>query len=136
MQALRRGRHSVSSLNVHLVFIAKYRRGMFDDAALGWLRNHFAKVCEMQGAQLVACDGEEDHVHLLVDYPPTLSVSALVNVLKGTSSRLLRKERPDIASRYWKGVLWTPSYFAGSAGGAPLTVLRLYVEEQRVSSLP
>lgn len=136
MQELRRGRHSVSALHVHLVFIAKYRRGVFDDAAIGWLRNHFAKVSDMQQARLIACDGEEDHVHLLVEYPPTLAVSALVNTLKGTSSRLLRKERPDIAARYWKGVLWTPSYFAASAGGAPLETLRRYVEEQRASSLP
>ncbi len=60
-------------------------------------------------------DGERDHVHLLVNYPPTLSVSNLVNSLKGVSSRLLRRDRPDIAERYYyKGVLWSPSYFAAS----------------------
>ena len=86
------------------------------------------------GARLLAFDGRDDHVHLLVEYPPKLSVSALVNALEGTSSRLLRKERPDLADRYWEGVLWTPSYFAASAGGAPLSVLRQYVEQQRASS--
>jgi len=89
-------------------------------------------MCETMQAKLLACSGEDDHVHLLVEYPPKLSVTALVNALKGTSSRLLRKERPDLASRYWKGVLWTPSYFAASAGGAPLTVLRRYIEQQRL----
>jgi putative transposase len=74
-----------------------------------WLGTHFAKVCEKMEARLLALDGRDDHVHLLVEYPPRLSVSALINALKGTSSRLLRKERPDLADRYWKGVLWTPS---------------------------
>lgn len=136
MQALRRGRNSVSALHVHLVFIAKYRRGIFDAAALNLLRDHFAKVCDLQTARLIACDGEDDHVHLLVEYPPTLSVSVLVNALKGSSSRVLRKERTDLAERYRDGVLWTPSYFAASAGGAPLEVLKQYVEQQRASSQP
>jgi putative transposase len=60
----------------------------------------------------------------------------LVNALKGTSSRLLRKERPDIARRYFDGVLWSPSYFAASIGGAPLDVMRRYVEQQRASASP
>lgn len=117
-----------------MVFIAKYRRGVFDAGALNLLRDHFAKVCDMQTARLIACDGEDDHVHLLVEYPPTLPVSTLVNALKGSASRMLRKERPDLADRYREGVLWTPSYFAASAGGAPLEVLKQYVEQQRASS--
>ena len=85
--------------------------------------------------RLLACDGEADHVHLLVEYPPKLAVAALVNALKGTSSRVLRKVRPDLAGkRYRHGVLWAPSYFAASASGAPLAVLREYVEQQRASS--
>jgi putative transposase len=104
-------------------------------AALEWLATHFAKVCEAMEARLVACDGEDDHVHLLGrGSSPKLAVSALVGALKGTSSRLLRKARPDIAKRYWKGVLWTPSDLAASAGGAPLAVLRRYVEQQRAAS--
>ncbi|NLJ63274.1 MAG: IS200/IS605 family transposase, partial [Alcaligenaceae bacterium] len=66
----------------------------------------------------IKMDGEDDHVHLLVEYPPKVAVSNIVNSLKGVSSRLLRKERPDIQKRYWKGVLWSPSYFASSCGGA------------------
>lgn len=136
MQELRHGRHSVSALNVHLVFVTRYRRGVLDAAALAWLQSHFAKVCERMEAKLLAGDGEDDHVHLLVEYPPKLSVSVLVNTLKGTSSRLLRRARPDLARRYWKGVLWSPSYFAASAEGAPLSVLKAYVENQRRGSSP
>jgi putative transposase len=75
-------------------------------------------------------DGEANHVHLLVEYPPKVAVSALVNSLKGVSSRLCRKDRPDIRDRYWKGVLWSPSYFASSCGGAPISIIRQYIEQQ------
>ena len=135
-QDIRHGRHCASALNVHLVFGTKYRRGVLDSRALEWLPSHFARICERMEARLLACDGEDDHIHLLIEYPPKLSIATLVNALKGTSSRLLRKEMPHVADRYWKGVLWTPSYFAASAGGAPLAIIRQYVEQQRVSSPP
>lgn len=127
----RHERHSVSKLVCHLVFVTKHRRKVFDAAALAWLQEHFAKVAKTMDCNLLACDGESDHVHVLVEYPPKHSVSVLVNAFKGTSSRLLRQERRDLASRYWKGVLWSPSYFAASAGGAPLEKVKQYVEAQR-----
>jgi putative transposase len=65
---------------------------------------------------------------LLIEYPPTISVSTLVNHLKGVGSRMLRKEFPDLAAR--GAHLWTPSYFAASADGAPIERLRKYVEAQ------
>jgi putative transposase len=102
-----------------------------DDAAISALREIFGKVCTDFGVDMHACDGEDDHVHLLIEYPPTTDLSRLVNSLKGVSSRLLRQQRPDIVRRYWKGVLWSPSYFAASCGGAPLEVIRRYVEQQR-----
>lgn len=118
-------------MHVHLVFVTKYRRKVLDGDAIRRLKEMFAKVCKDFEAALVEMDGEDDHVHLLVEYPPKISVSALVNGLKGTSSRRLRKERPDIAGRYWNNVLWSPSYFAASCGGAPISVIRQYIEEQR-----
>ena len=104
---------------------------MFTGASLADLRSIFASVCEDFEASLIEMDGEDDHVHLLVNYPPKVAVSVLVNSLKGVSSRLLRQQRPDIARRYWKNVLWSPSYFAASCGGAPLDIIRRYVEQQR-----
>jgi putative transposase len=127
----RRGRSVVFSLHVHLVFVTKYRRGVLDDAALDTLKQIFGKICSDFGSELRACDGEDDHVHLLVEYPPKVAIPVLVNSLKGVSSRLLRQQRPDLAQRYWKGVLWSPSYFAASCGGAPLSIIRRYVEQQR-----
>ena len=104
---------------------------MLSPEALDTLKGICSKVCEDFQATLVALDGEDDHVHLLVEYPPQVQLSKRVNSLKGVSSRLLRKELPAMASRYWKGVLWTPSYFAASCGGAPLEVVKQYVENQR-----
>ncbi len=128
---IRRGRHCVFNLHVHLVFVAKYRRKVFDSDAIERLRTIFGRVCEGFEARLIEVDGERDHVHLLVEYPPKISISSLVNRLKGASSQRLRRERPDLASRYWRGVLWSPSYFAASCGGAPISVVRQYIEQQQ-----
>ena len=129
---IRRGRHCVFNMHVHLVFVAKYRRKIFDKEAVDRLRELFARICTDFEAQLVEMDGERDHVHLLVNYPPKVSISALVNSLKGASSRVLRKERVDIAKRhYLKGGLWSPSYFAASCGGAPISIIKQYIEQQQ-----
>lgn len=129
---IRRGRHCVFLMHVHLVFVTKYRRKIFDLDAIEKLRGYFASVCADFDVELVEMDAECDHVHLLINYPPKLAVSNLVNSLKGVSSRLLRRDRPDIALRYYyKGVLWTPSYFAGSCGGAPISIIRQYIEQQQ-----
>ena len=112
---IRRGSHCTFLMHVHLVFVAKYRRKIFDLDAIEKRRGYFASVCANFDVELVEMDGKSEHVHLLNNYPPKLAVSSLVNSLKGASSRLLRRDRPDIAEHYYyKGVLWTPSYFAGS----------------------
>lgn len=129
---IRRGRHCTFLMHVHVVFVAKYRRKIFDLDAIEKLRGYFASVCANFDVELVEMDGKSDHVHLLINYPPKLAVSSLVNSLKGASSRLLSRDRPDIAERYYyKGVLWTPSYFAGSCGGAPISIIRQYIEQQQ-----
>lgn len=91
-----------------------------------------AEVCRDFSAELVEFNGEHDHVHLLVQYPPTVQLSVLVNSLKGVSARHLRGEFPTHISRYlWGGHLWSPSYFVGSCGGAPLAVVKDYITNQR-----
>jgi putative transposase len=72
-----------------------------------------------------------ENVHLLVNYPPKVAVSKLVNSLKGVSSRLLRKKHRGLHRYYWKAVLWFPSYIAGSCGGAPVFIIRQYIEQQQ-----
>ena len=128
---IRQGRYCVFKMHVHWVFLAKYRRKVFDGDAIERLREIFTRVCLDFESQRVEMDGEHDHAHLLVEYPPKVAVSSLFNRLKGVSSRLLRKDRPDIQSRYWKGVLWSPSYFASSCGGAPIAIVRQYIEQQQ-----
>jgi putative transposase len=130
-QDARRGRHCAFALQVHLVFVTKYRREVLDADAIVKLRGHFERVCNDFDARLIEMNGEDDHVHLLLEYPPKAAVSSLVNCLKGVSARMLRQERRDLARRYWKRTLWSPSYFAASCGAAPLSVIRQYVEQQR-----
>lgn len=130
-QAIRTGRQCISALHVHLVFVTKYRLNVFDEDALGHLHTHFERVCNDFEAKLVEMKGEHDHVHLLIHYPPKVAVANLVNSLKGVSSRMLRKERPDLASRYWDNMLWSPSYFASSCGGSPVDGIQQFIERQR-----
>ena len=128
---LRRGRYVVFNLHVHLVFVTKYRQKVFTKEILDDMQQIFESVCSDFEAQLVEFDGENDHVHLLVNYPPKVSISKLVNSLKGVSSRMIRKKNyPSIHEKLWGGALWSPSYFAGSCGGAPITIIRQYIKQQ------
>ena len=128
---LRRGRHVVFNLHVHLVFVTKYRQKVFTKEILDDMQQIFESVCSDFEAQLVEFDGENDHVHLLVNYPPKVSISKLVNSLKGVSSRMIRRKNyPSIREKLWGGALWSPSYFAGSCGGVPISIIRQYIEQQ------
>lgn len=129
---VRHGRHCVFQMHVHLVFVAKYRREVFTKEILVDLRSIFAGVCNDFEAKLVEFDGEHDPVHLLVNYHPKVAVSNLVNSLKGVSSRMIRQKKyPSIRNKLWGGALWSPSYFAGSCGGAPISIIRQYIEQQQ-----
>lgn len=122
-------------MHVHLVFVTKYRRKVFTKQILEDLRKIFINVCLDFEAELVEFEGEEDHVHLLINYPPKVAVSKLVNGLKGVSSRLIRKKQyPSVLKSLWGNQLWSPSYFAGACGGAPLSVIRQYIEQQNSPS--
>lgn len=91
----------------------------------------FGKICQDFESELVEMDGEDDYVHLLVSYPPKVQVAELVNSLKGASARKLRNRHREIRKMSWKGNLWSPSYFAASCGGAPISIIRSYIEQQR-----
>lgn len=132
---IRSGRHCVFLMHVHLVFVTKYRRKVFTEEILLRLKEVFSEVCSSFEAELVEFNGENDHVHLLINYPPKVTVTKLVNSLKGVSSRILRKEGySSIKRNLYGGALWSPSYFAGSCGGVPLEKVKEYIEQQKTPS--
>lgn len=129
---IRTGRHVIYSLHAHLVFVTKYSKKVFNKKMLEYLKTTFEGVCNDFDSILVEFDGEHDHVHLMIEYRPKFSLAKIVNSLKGVSSRMLRQEfKEHIEKFYWKGVLWSPSYFAGSCGGAPITVVKQYIQNQK-----
>jgi putative transposase len=130
MQDLRTKRHVISSLHLHLVFVTKYRKKVFSSLMMERLKYHFQSVCNDFDCRLIETNGEKDHVHLLVQPLPHTTPSKLVNSLKGVSSRYMRREFPELEKYYWKGGLWSPSYFIASCGGAPLDIVKEYIENQ------
>lgn len=127
----RRGRHVVHALHVHLVFVTKYRRGALNSDMLTFCEQVMRKICGDFGAELAEFNGEEDHVHLLINYPPKVPVSKLVNSLKGASAYRLRREYTGTTNRaHMNGHFWSPSYFAASCGGPPLAIIKQYIENQ------
>jgi putative transposase len=130
-QALRHERHSVTNLQLHLVCVTKYRKQVLTEEGLLTIRDAFESVASKMHFRLLEFNGEADHVHVLIEYPPKLSVSTLVNHLKGVSSRLYGKAghpKPHDTA------LWSPSYFATSVGGATLEVLKQYIQHQEKPS--
>ena len=128
---IRTGRHCVFVLHAHLVFVTKFRHKVFADRHLTRLEEIMRAVCADFECELVEFNGEDNHVHLLVNFPPKVALARLVNSLKGVSSRRMRQEFPELVRHYWRAQrLWSGSYFAGSVGGAPITVLRQYIEQQ------
>ena len=112
--------------------MTRSRRGVLSARTHEVLRDAFLGVCGAFKAHLVGADGEDGHVHLLVEYSPTLQLSRLVNSPKGVSSRRLRARGfPEVSAKPWGGPLWSPSDFAASCGGAPLSVIRASIASQR-----
>jgi putative transposase len=115
---------TVYSANYHLIWCPKYRRRVLVGGVDARLKAIVAEV----GAEVIEIEVMPDHVHLLAELPPTVLLSEFVRLLKGRSSRLLRREFP----RLWHlPVLWSPSWFVSTVGGAPLEVVRRYVENQK-----
>lgn len=124
-------RHCVYKINLHIVFVTKYRRKVINAEILKRLEDIFSKLCQNQKSELIELGGESDHVHLLIDISPDIAPSRLVNTLKTISSRMIRKEFAEHINKfYWKPVFWTGAYCVISAGGAPLEVLKTYIQNQ------
>jgi putative transposase len=125
----RRGRNSVTDLKAHLVCLTKDRQDLLSDASLKVLEEAFRTVGSKMDFQVLEFNGEADHIHALIEYPPKLSISEIVNALKGVSSR--RFGQAGFRKPLNEAALWSPSYFAVSVGGAPIEVLKRYIQDQR-----
>ena len=123
--------HCSFNLKVHLVLVTKYRRRCISKSMLIRLQEIFSTICKQWECDLLEFNGEPDHVHLLLELNPKVAPSVLVNNLKSISSRLIRQEFAfQLRKVYWKPVFWSRSYCILSCGGAPLTVLKQYIEQQ------
>ena len=130
---LRKASHSVFSIHLHIIFVTKYRRKvltkqMIEEAKIVWKR-----ILHTNNCLLSNCEGESDHIHLLIDLHPDNNISHLVSSLKSASSRIIRKKYPqEIAKFYWgkNAKLWHDSKCIISCGGAPLEVIKQYIDNQ------
>ena len=122
---------------MHVVFVTKYRRKVFNAAMLDYMKSVFAGILSGWRCSLIEFGGEDDHVHLLIDIHPALDISNLINNLKSASSKRLRREFSEHIKRfYWKPVLWHRAYYVGSVGNVTLDVIRKYVDQQGTSDKP
>lgn len=123
--------HCVYNLKYHLVLVSKYRRKCFTQPILKRLEEHCITQCNHWDINLLEFGGERDHIHLLLDMHPTIQPSKFVNSLKTVTSRYIRKEFSEhLRKYYWKPVLWTRAYCLITAGGAPLSVIKEYIQMQ------
>ena len=128
----RQGRSCLFKNNLHLVFLTKYRGNVFTKEMLDRVEGLFRETCLQMDCELLECNGEHDHVHLMVSVHPKIAVSNLVGKLKGKSAYFLRKEFwPQIKPMLWGKHFWSPSYCCVSVGGATLEVVKKYIENQR-----
>lgn len=128
---IRKLSHCTFVLSYHFVFVTKYRRPCLTGEMLDRLHEIINSLCDAWGGRLIEFSGEADHVHLLLEMSPRAAPSVVANNFKTVTSRLLRKEfAPVLSGVYRKPVLWSRSYFVASCGGAPLSVIRQYIEQQ------
>ncbi|MFW9625139.1 MAG: IS200/IS605 family transposase [Sulfurospirillum sp.] len=123
--------HAQYELKYHLVLVTKYRHKVFTKEILERLRDISTELLEKWDCELLEFGGEADHIHLLINAHPSLELSRLINNLKTVTSRAIRKEfEAHLKPFYWKPVLWTRAYYIASSGGAPLEIIKQYIENQ------
>ena len=128
-KAYKLNRNVSCSCQYLVVWCSKYRRKVLLEGIAERLKHIIAEVCQEHQAEIVQLEVMPDHVHLLVECDPQFSIHRLVRLLKGRSSRLLRQEFPVLKRKL--PTLWTNSYFVSTIGGAPLSVMKQYIENQK-----
>ena len=122
--------HSVFSLYYHLILVTKYRRKVFDDDASNRARELFEAIAPNYKIEVLEWNHEQDHVHVLFKAQPKTELSKFINAYKSASSRVLKKEYHFIKEQLCKEMFWSRSFCLLSSGGAPIEVIKQYIEEQ------
>jgi transposase len=122
--------HSVFFLYYHLILVTKYRKKVFDDEVSNRARELFEAIAPNYKIKVLEWNHEQDHIHVLFKAQPKTELSKFINAYKSASSRVLKKEYPSMKEQLWKEMFWSRSFCLLSSGGAPIDVIRQYIEEQ------
>ncbi|KAA8666992.1 IS200/IS605 family transposase [Clostridium sp. HV4-5-A1G] len=122
--------HSVFLLNYHLVLVVKYRRKVINDKISNRLKGLFEYICPKYNITLWEWNHDKDYVHLLFRGSPNTNISKFINAYKSAGSRLIKKEFPSIKKQLWKEYFWSKSYCLITTGGAPIDIVKEYIENQ------
>ncbi|OCS82841.1 IS200/IS605 family transposase [Caryophanon tenue] len=122
--------HSVFKLNYHLILVVKYRKKVIDDAISNRLKQIFEDICLNYHITLKEWNHDIDHVHVLLTAKPNTELSKFINAYKSASSRRIKNEFPNMRQQLWKQYFWSQSYCLLTVGGAPLEVVKKYIESQ------
>lgn len=124
-------RHSVYSLKYHLVLTTKYRHQCINDELFEYLKNESERLFNMWNVELLEVNHDKDHVHFLLEIPPQVQISKLINNYKTVTSRLVKKNFNEYLSKfYWKESFWNRSYLILSSGGSPIETIKKYIQNQ------
>ncbi len=134
MNDYRYGGHTVSRMTVHLVWVTKYRYKVLEGDIKKRCRELLIQICDAEDVRILSGVVSTDHVHMHVEYPPSVKVSDLVKRLKGRSSRLLQREYPMLEKRYWGKHLWAIGYGAWSTGNITEEIVEEYLKRHKSSS--
>jgi len=122
--------HSVFLMYYHLVFVVKYRRKVIDDTISDRLKEIFEYIAPNYNITLQEWNHDIDHIHILFKGQPNSELSKFINSYKSASSRLIKKEYPKIKDKLWKEAFWSKSFCLLTTGGAPIEVIKKYIEKQ------
>jgi putative transposase len=133
MKEQRQSGHTVSILLVHIVWVTKYRYPVLRGDIQQRCRELIIQICDAEDIRITSGVVSKDHVHMLIEYPPRISISDLVKRLKGRTSRMLQREFPSLKKRYWGKHFWAIGYGAWSVGDITDEIVKAYLEHHRKS---
>ena len=122
--------HSVFAMYYHLILCVKYRRKVFDDEISEYARNIFEKIAPSYNISLLEWHHDVDHVHIMFKAHPNSELSKFINCYKSASSRLIKRDFPEVSQKLWNEYFWSQSFCLLTTGGAPIEVIRKYIETQ------